>query len=72
MTRTYNGRRWPFWLRCGRCRQTCDSVNCSPTSGSWAKPTSAEGSGYIEDDELLAVLYRHRAELEARNGVRPT
>jgi hypothetical protein len=22
--------------------------------------------GYIEDDELLAVLYRHRAELRAR------
>jgi hypothetical protein len=24
------------------------------------------GLGYIEDDELLAVLYRHRAELVAR------
>jgi hypothetical protein len=24
------------------------------------------GLGYIEDDELLAVLYRHRAELLAR------
>ncbi len=24
------------------------------------------GLGYIEDDELLAVLYRHRAELAAR------
>ena len=25
-----------------------------------------KGLGYIEDDELLAVLYRHRAELRAR------
>ena len=25
-----------------------------------------EGLGYIEDDELLAVMYRHRAELIAR------
>jgi hypothetical protein len=24
------------------------------------------GLGYIEDDELMAILYRHRAELEAR------
>ncbi len=24
------------------------------------------GLGYIEDDELLAILYRHRAELMAR------
>jgi hypothetical protein len=24
------------------------------------------GLGYIEDDELLAILYRHRAELTAR------
>ena len=28
--------------------------------------------GYIEDDELIAVLYRHRAELRARlEGTRP-
>jgi hypothetical protein len=28
-----------------------------------------KGLGYIEDDELLAVMYRHRAELTARlNG----
>ena len=26
------------------------------------------GLGYIEDDELLAVLYRHREELKARLG----
>jgi hypothetical protein len=25
-----------------------------------------KGLGYVEDDELIAVLYRHRAELEAR------
>ena len=25
-----------------------------------------KGLGYIEDDEFLAVLYRHRAELQAR------
>src|SRR5438874_10181772 len=25
-----------------------------------------KGLGYIEDDELIAVLYRHRAELVAR------
>ena len=25
-----------------------------------------KGLGYIEDDELIAVLYRHRAELQAR------
>ena len=24
------------------------------------------GLGYIEDDELIAILYRHRSELEAR------
>lgn len=24
------------------------------------------GLGYMDDDELLSVLYRHRAELEAR------
>ncbi len=27
----------------------------------------AKGLGYIEDDELIAVLYRHRAELKARS-----
>ena len=27
-----------------------------------------KGLGYIEDDELIAVLYRHRAELTARFG----
>ncbi|HLJ93644.1 MAG TPA: hypothetical protein VKU02_10685 [Gemmataceae bacterium] len=26
----------------------------------------AKGLGYIEDDELIAVLYRHRAELRSR------
>lgn len=25
-----------------------------------------KGLGYIEDDELIAILYRHRAELKAR------
>jgi hypothetical protein len=25
-----------------------------------------KGLGYIDDDELLAILYRHRAELRAR------
>jgi hypothetical protein len=25
-----------------------------------------KGLGYIEDDELMAILYRHRAELRAR------
>jgi hypothetical protein len=25
-----------------------------------------KGLGYIEDEELLAILYRHRAELKAR------
>jgi hypothetical protein len=31
-----------------------------------------KGLGYIEDDELLAVLYRHRAELRARTGGAPS
>jgi hypothetical protein len=32
-----------------------------------------KGLGYIEDDELIAVIYRHRAELTARlQGVRPS
>ena len=37
-----------------------------------------KGLGYIEDDELIAVLYRHRAELRARlegtpdQGLQPT
>jgi len=37
-----------------------------------------KGLGYIEDDELIAVLYRHRAELRARlegapnNPLQPT
>lgn len=26
-----------------------------------------KGLGYIEDDEILAILYRHRAELMARS-----
>jgi len=26
-----------------------------------------KGLGYIDDDELLAILYRHRAELQARS-----
>lgn len=30
-----------------------------------------KGLGYIEDDELLAVLYRHRAELLARSQGAP-
>ena len=25
------------------------------------------GLGYLEDDELMAILYRHRSELEARS-----
>ncbi len=29
------------------------------------------GLGYIEDDELIAILYRHRAELLARLQGRP-
>lgn len=29
------------------------------------------GLGYIEDDELLAVMYRHRTELLARNQGSP-
>lgn len=31
-----------------------------------------KGLGYIEDDELLAVLYRHRAELETRYNGAPS
>jgi hypothetical protein len=27
---------------------------------------AGKGLGYIEDDELLAILYRHRAELRSR------
>ena len=30
-----------------------------------------KGLGYIEDDELIAVLYRHRAELKTRLEGRP-
>jgi hypothetical protein len=30
-----------------------------------------KGLGYLEDDELIAVLYRHRAELRARMEGRP-
>ncbi len=29
------------------------------------------GLGYIEDDELMSVLHRHRAELLARSGATP-
>ena len=33
-----------------------------------------KGLGYIEDDELLAILYRHRAELQGRSkqALQPT
>ncbi len=31
-----------------------------------------KGLGYIEDDELIAVLYRHREELKARLEGRPS
>ncbi len=31
-----------------------------------------KGLGYIEDDELIAILYRHRAELLARSQGLPT
>ncbi len=30
-----------------------------------------KGLGYIEDDELIAVMYRHRAELIARLSAAP-
>jgi hypothetical protein len=30
------------------------------------------GLGYIEDDELIAILYRHRAELLARSQGTPS
>jgi hypothetical protein len=30
-----------------------------------------KGLGYIEDDELIAVMYRHKAELVARLQVAP-
>ncbi len=31
-----------------------------------------KGLGYIEDDELVAILYRHRAELLARSQGTPS
>ncbi len=31
-----------------------------------------KGLGYVEDDELIAVLYRHRAELRSRLEARRT
>jgi hypothetical protein len=31
-----------------------------------------KGLGYIEDDEIIAILYRHRAELKARLDGTPT
>jgi hypothetical protein len=31
-----------------------------------------KGLGYIEDDEIIAILYRHRAELKARLEGTPT
>ena len=31
-----------------------------------------KGLGYIEDDELIAILYRHRAELKARSEGAPS
>jgi hypothetical protein len=31
-----------------------------------------KGLGYIEDDELVAILYRHRAELAARSAGMPS
>lgn len=30
-----------------------------------------KGLGYVEDDELIAILYRHRAELRTRLEGRP-
>ena len=30
-----------------------------------------KGLGYIEDDELLAILYRHRGELQGRSRQAP-
>jgi hypothetical protein len=31
------------------------------------------GLGYIDDDELMSIMYRHRAELQARSeGLHPT
>jgi hypothetical protein len=34
--------------------------------GFLAECTVGKGLGYIDDDELIAVLYRHRAELATR------
>jgi hypothetical protein len=34
--------------------------------GLLGKAHLGKGLGYIEDDELIAVLYRHRTELKAR------
>jgi hypothetical protein len=31
-----------------------------------------KGLGYIEDDELIAILYRHRADLRARSEGTPS
>ncbi len=31
-----------------------------------------KGLGYLEDDELIAILYRHRAELKARLEGKPS
>jgi len=36
-----------------------------------AKPTSGSKLGYIEGDEVIAVWYRHRAELLARTQGTP-
>ena len=55
----------------GRCRRMCGSASCSRPWGSWASAHLGRGLGYIDDDELIAILYRHRAELTARAQPRP-
>jgi hypothetical protein len=39
--------------------------------GFLGEPHVGKGLGYIEDDELIAVLYRHRTELLARSQGEP-
>ena len=62
-----NEKRWSRWPTCGHCRRMFGSGSYSRHLGFLGEVHLGRGLGYLDDDELIAILYRHKAELEARS-----
>ena len=61
-----HARHWLHSPKCGPFRRMFDLGQLFAHLGFLGEVHIGRGLGYIEDDELIAILYRHRAELESR------